>query len=100
MILVNNPSVYASTEASFKSLGLGTNTWQITNDSKCNKMTANITLTFSTCYLNEFACRNGLCIDLFKRCDGIPDCKVKYMVLNSNDYCSSILPLLNIPFTM
>ena len=34
-------------------------------------------LTLSTCKDDEFACSNGLCIDIVKRCDSKTDCRDK-----------------------
>ena len=46
------------------------------NDIDCEEEESTF-LTLSTCKDNEFACSNGLCIDITKRCDSQTDCKDK-----------------------
>ena len=51
-------------------------------------MTPNIVLLFHAhlpiacfcfqCLDDEFGCRNGTCISLSKRCDGVPDCQDEF----------------------
>ena len=99
MTSVVHPDVSATSNASFHTLSLGHHTWNVTNDDKCQKGEANLTLSLSSCsmsrthpaylwkdqdeyrniftnYHEEFICNDGLCVDLEKRCNGIVDCQV------------------------
>jgi hypothetical protein len=75
MRLYGNPNVIATAEESFQSLLLGRSTWTVSNDRGCSStkdFTVNI--SFSSCLPNEYACDDGLCIDLKDRCDGFASC--------------------------
>ena len=87
-----DPSVSASNSAPFHTLSLGAHTWQVNNDSKCQKGMAKLTLTLSSCKKTEFICNNGLCVDLEKRCNGSPDCKVMFapFVYTLFSFCKNI----------
>lgn len=44
------------------------------NDYDCTAEEATILLSLSTCKDDQFACNDGLCIDIEQRCDSTPDC--------------------------
>ena len=46
------------------------------NDENCKELKSTL-LTLSTCKESEFTCRNGLCIDIEKRCNARTDCRDK-----------------------
>ena len=87
---IGNPSVLATLSAPFHTLAIGMYEWTVYNDDKCQKGEAKIKFTLSDCnqwdakahdgdgdYVSkEFTCNSGLCIDLARRCDGVPDCYV------------------------
>ena len=89
---IGHPDVLATLAAPFHTLAIGVHEWTVNNDEKCQEGTAKIKFTISDCnkwdinvgavagyggYIStEFTCDNGLCIDLEKRCDGIPHCYV------------------------
>ncbi|XP_023323855.1 uncharacterized protein LOC111697908 [Eurytemora carolleeae] len=73
---VNNPNIIATSTAALKTYVMGTHNWTIRNDIDCEEEETTL-LTLSTCKDNEFACSNGLCIDITKRCDSQTDCKDK-----------------------
>ena len=99
---VLHPNVSAFSTAPFHTLSLGVHNWMVTSDDKCQKGTAMLTLSLSSCnmrvtnpryleykneftnYQEEFICHDGLCIDLEKRCNGIPDCQVIIIKCVSN----------------
>ena len=68
----------ATSRASESSLLLGSHLWTVHNDSaKCsNEKTSSYetNLTMHTCSSEHFACDNGFCIPMKKRCDAIEDC--------------------------
>ena len=68
----------ATSRASESSLLLGSHLWTVHNDSiKCSneKTTSYETnLTMHACSSEHFACDNGFCIPMKKRCDAIEDC--------------------------
>ena len=68
----------ATSRASESSLLLGSHLWTVHNDSaKCsNEKTSSYetNLTMHTCSSEHFACDNGFCIQMKKRCDAIEDC--------------------------
>ena len=91
---VIHPDVSATTSAPFHTLALGVHTWTVRNDEECHKGTKSLKFSLSDCGRipslvnsgkkdDEFICDNGLCVDLDKRCDGVPDCQVN---LISTDY--------------
>ncbi|XP_023325055.1 uncharacterized protein LOC111698837 [Eurytemora carolleeae] len=73
---VNNPDVRATSSALLKTYVMGTQNWTIKNDIDCEEQESTL-LTLSTCKDDEFACSNGLCIDIVKRCDSKTDCRDK-----------------------
>ena len=50
-------------------LPVGTNIWNIRDSS------TKVALKLSKCHTHQFTCDDGLCIDLYQRCDSIYDCK-------------------------
>ena len=91
---IGHPDVLATLAAPFHTLAIGVHEWTVHNDDKCQKGTNKIKFTLSDCnqwdpnygtqgdYIStEFTCDNGLCIDLDKRCDGVPDCYVSLQTL-------------------
>ena len=70
---------FATTKASYESLSLGTNEWTVYNDSRqcSNEPEYTVELSLSICNSKQFACRDGSCIDMSKRCDGVNHCKDK-----------------------
>ena len=75
MFDVVNPNVLATFESSFRSMGLGTNTWTVKNDLLCQKGELTTSLSLSACLDTQFTCGDGLCIEIDERCDGVTDCK-------------------------
>ena len=96
---VINPIVSAISNAPFHTLNLGEHRWMVTNDDKCQRGKAPLTLSLSSCnmsvthpnyllrdqdkykniftnFTEEFICHNGHCIDIVKRCNGHHDCTV------------------------
>ena len=73
-----NDDFLAISRASEKSLLLGSNLWEVHNDSsKCTKDGKNIyltNLTLHACSSENFACDNAFCIPMEKRCNAIEDC--------------------------
>jgi len=69
-----DPSVSGFSEASFRSLSLGSFSWTIHNDTGCSLEPLNTTLTLTSCNVEEFTCGDGLCLPLDQRCDGQPQC--------------------------
>ena len=67
----------AVTRASTNSLAIGTHTWTVTNDSKrCSAETEyEVVLTLTGCRDDEFTCREGFCIGMMLRCDGVVNCR-------------------------
>ena len=72
-----DPSISATFKSSFKTLGMGSNTWQVANDRKCQHGEVSIFLSLTTCLDTQFTCGDGLCIELEERCNGVVDCKDK-----------------------
>ena len=74
-----NNDFLAISRAAESSLLLGTQLWEVHNDSpKCmkeGKTTYLVNLTFHACSTENFACNNAFCIPMEKRCDGAEDCK-------------------------
>ena len=73
----NNPNISASSYVDISTFAIGTNTWEISGDYACSTRNQVLSLTFSSCNVTEFACSDGVCIDINKRCDNINDCKDK-----------------------
>ena len=83
MRLVNNPEVWAVSNASIDSLLmgelwraglwqhpiflLGSHVWTIYNDFHCYGDSGVTTLSFTTCSEDQFTCNNGLCVDILSR---------------------------------
>ena len=105
MSIPHRPNITANCSASIGSLALGVHQWTISNDLNCQEGTIETKLTFSTCHLGgerkrvnnnseiitwyeepEFTCKNGLCIDITYRCDGIIDCMVRDLAINLVGY--------------
>ena len=58
--------------ASAASLVLGTQTWQIYNDTCGSHYRRNMTMT--ACSDDQFTCQDGFCISMKERCDGQIQC--------------------------
>ena len=58
--------------ASAGSLLLGTQTWQIYNDSYGSQYSRNMTMT--ACSEDQFTCQDGSCISMKERCDSKVQC--------------------------
>ena len=75
-----DPSVHATFESGFRSLGLGTHTWQVSGDLRCRKGSSLLPLSLTSCSVKEFTCHQGLCIPLEDRspapatCPGVTGC--------------------------
>ena len=69
--------IIATFQSSFRTLGLGTNTWRVENDNMCQKGVALKSFSLTACLEEQFTCGDGLCIDLEERCNGVPDCNDK-----------------------
>ena len=94
-----HPDVSAFSKAMFNTLAIGVHSWMVTDDIECQEGTAMLTLSLSSCNMRvthprylyhkneftnhqeEFICHDRLCIDLGKRCNGIPDCQVMILHL-------------------
>ena len=68
-----NRNFQALSSASAGSLLLGTQTWQIYNDSCGSQYSRNMTMT--ACTDDQFTCQDGSCISMKKRCDGRVQCR-------------------------
>ena len=68
-------TVNASIIATQESLALGTHTLEFEND-ECTKKLANkqVTITLTHCTLQEFPCKDGHCVPMEKRCNGVINC--------------------------
>ncbi|XP_023329745.1 gamma-aminobutyric acid receptor subunit beta-like [Eurytemora carolleeae] len=73
---INNPSLIGTSTAGLETFVMGTHNWTIRNDENCKELKSTL-LTLSTCKETEFTCRNGLCIDIEKRCNARTDCRDK-----------------------
>ena len=78
-----NPSegslkLLASVKSTMTNMALGMNLWTVYNDSKeCNINDGEAyttTLSFSVCNDTQFACQDGNCVPMERRCDGKIDC--------------------------
>ena len=69
----------AVTKALLTSMAIGTNLWTIHNDSqRCSSSSQyDVTLTLTGCSDDEFTCKEGFCVDMEQRCDGIVNCRDK-----------------------
>jgi hypothetical protein len=75
MRIYGNPNILATAQNSFQSLLLGKSTWTVFNDRGCSSTKDfNVNISFSSCHPNEYACNDGLCVDLKNRCDGFDNC--------------------------
>ena len=73
----NNPNISASSYADISSFAIGTNTWEISGDFACSARDQKQSLTLSSCNAKQFACNDGVCIDINRRCNNINDCRDK-----------------------
>ena len=62
-----NPYVRAKSKAPFKTLAIGNYEWEIFNDTECGQDYYTAFLSLSPCPEDQYACNNGLCIDIEKR---------------------------------
>ena len=69
----------AVTKASHASMVVGTNLWTVYGDSsRCSSEAEyQATLTLTGCGEEEFTCREGFCVSMEQRCDGVVDCRDK-----------------------
>ena len=69
----------AVTKAPLAGMAIGTNLWTVYNDSKrCSSETKyEVVLTLTGCTEQEFTCREGFCVAMEQRCDGVVDCRDK-----------------------
>ena len=101
MTVSARPSLTATAKSEYGSLVLGTHNWIVNNDTDCQEETVDKKITLSSCNNGgwkrirnettlkwewgfeeaEFTCKNGLCVDIGKRCDGKVDCKVISLTL-------------------
>ena len=58
--------------ASAGSLLLGTQTWEIYNDTCGSQYSRNMTMT--ACNEGQFTCQDGFCVSMKARCDGKVQC--------------------------
>ena len=72
---VVNPSISATFKSGFRTLGMGSNTWRVTNDMKCQPEDVSLYLSLTACQDSQFTCGDGLCIGLDERCNGVADCE-------------------------
>ena len=75
MIVVNSPTIKATSQASISSMAIGKHKWLIRNDDACQKGNVTKMLSISNCKNDEFICSDGLCISDKRQCDGRKDCK-------------------------
>ena len=70
---------FATTKASYESLGLGTHQWTVYNDSrKCSTETEyQVELSLTICNSSQYGCHDGSCVCMSKRCDGVNHCADK-----------------------
>ena len=68
-----NKHFQAVSSASAGSLLLGTQTWQIYNDTCGSQYSRNMTMT--TCNDDQFTCQDGSCISMKPRCDRKVQCR-------------------------
>jgi len=68
-------TVNASIIATQESLALGTHMIEFEND-ECTKKLTNkqVTITLTHCTLQEFPCKDGHCVPMEKRCNGVINC--------------------------
>ena len=71
-VRVNSTSALSG--ASNNSFLLGTHPWNIV-DPKCYDKNITINISLTACFQNEYNCRDGGCIPMDHRCDGINDCQ-------------------------
>ena len=64
---VIDSSIRATFESGFRTLGLGTHTWRISGDLRCQKGETSATLSLTACTEDQFTCHQGLCIPLQDR---------------------------------
>ena len=69
----------AVTRAPLAGMAIGTNLWTVYNDSKRCSSTSQyeVLLTLTGCSEEEFTCREGFCVAMEQRCDGVVDCRDK-----------------------
>ena len=69
----------AVSKAPLAGMAIGTNLWTVYNDSKrCSSETQyDVLLTLTGCSEQEFTCREGFCVAMEQRCDGVVDCRDK-----------------------
>ena len=84
MQLVNDNTTWAESEASLQTFVMGHKVWNVKNDKECSRQDTEIVLSLTTCGPDKYTCDNGLCIDIFKRCDSWPDCGDNSDELNCN----------------
>ncbi|XP_023321489.1 acetylcholine receptor subunit alpha-type unc-38 [Eurytemora carolleeae] len=95
---VNDPYLIGTSTAGLETYIMGTHNWKIRNDKNCKELES-VLLTLSTCKDTEFACSNGLCIDIEKRCNSRTDCKDKsdevgcFRISPDKSYQKHIAPL-------
>ena len=74
-----NPLFYTIAEENTQALG--THTWEIRKDSRaCNPSgdeSYKAELTLSACETFEYICKDGSCVNMELRCDGVVDCDDK-----------------------
>ena len=64
---VINPNIRAIFKSGFRSLGLGTQMWRISDDIKCQEGDILTSLSLTTCNETQFTCSDGLCVNLEDR---------------------------------
>ena len=75
---VLDSEVSAVARSPFQSLLLGVHDWIINKDFACSGRENDLLeLSLNACNDDEFNCRNGECIPIQKRCNGIPNCSDK-----------------------
>ena len=77
MSVMNNPKIQGVSYAEFSTLVIGKNAWEISGDYACSAIAQVKVLSLSSCSVQQFTCTNGMCIDMFKRCDNSNDCNDK-----------------------
>ena len=75
----NGNFTHAVSKAPLAGMAIGTSVWTVYNDSLLcdNEREYEATLTLTGCSEDEFTCREGFCVTMEQRCDGVVDCRDK-----------------------
>ena len=79
-----DPTISATFKSPYATLAMGSNTWVVVNDAKCQTGEVPLFLSLTSCLSNQFTCGDGICIEMKQRCNGVTDCKDKIDELDCN----------------